>query len=82
VASLTITIGALTGTLTATDAKATEVVGNYADAIGATGTNQERLQAVLRELAQHMVTVGSAYVELASVSEARESARANAPKWE
>ena len=53
-ASLTLTIGAITGSVTATDAKASALVNQYADAIGATGTNTQRANAVVRALVRHM----------------------------
>lgn len=53
-ANLTISIGALTAQINADNAKAQEVVSLYADAIGATGTNQQRLQTVVQGLARHM----------------------------
>lgn len=59
-ASLTLTIGQLTATVTADNTKAVTVLEAFADAIGATGTNQERANAVVRALARHMVQQGQA----------------------
>lgn len=53
-ASLVLTIGALTATVSADNAKAANLLSAYADAIGATGTNQQKADAVLVALAQHM----------------------------
>ncbi len=53
-ASLAITIGALSRSKSATDAKATALVNDYADSIGATGTNAQRADAVLDALVRHM----------------------------
>jgi len=56
-ASITIKLGQLTSTITATDATATKVLANYADAyeLAMDGTPQERLDATLRHLVlKHM----------------------------
>lgn len=53
-ANLSITIGPLSRSRTADDARATEVVTQYAAAIGATGTAAQRLDAVLLSLERHM----------------------------
>ena len=53
-ASLTMTIGQLTATVNASDAKATALVAQYAAAIGATGTQQQRANAVMQALVRHM----------------------------
>lgn len=53
-ASLTLTIGQLTATVSANNTKASNLLNAYADAIGATGTNQEKADAVVRALVQHM----------------------------
>jgi hypothetical protein len=53
-ASLTITVGALNASVAATDQKATALLEQYAASIGATGTAQQRLNAVVASLASHM----------------------------
>lgn len=53
-ASLTLTIGTLTSTISADNQKAATLVSRYADAIGATGTSQQRLDTVLAEVVRHM----------------------------
>jgi hypothetical protein len=53
-ASLAITIGALSRSKSATDAKATALVNDYANSIGATGTNAQRADLVLEALVRHM----------------------------
>lgn len=57
-ASLTLTIGTLTATYTATNAKAQNVLLRYAAAIGADGTNQEKADAVVNALVRHMIEEG------------------------
>jgi len=58
-ASITIKLGSLTSTFTATDAAATKVLSNYADAyeLVMDGTPQERLDAVVQHLAGHLSAV-------------------------
>lgn len=53
-ATLAITVGPLTSTVTADNAKATALFTQYAAAIGATGTNQQKLDAIIRGLVEHM----------------------------
>jgi hypothetical protein len=53
-ASLTMTIGALSSTVSADNTKATNLVTQYAAAIGAVGTNQQKLDAVVLALVKHM----------------------------
>jgi hypothetical protein len=53
-ASLVLTIGQITGSVTAADAKAAALLNQYADAIGATGTNAQKADAVVRALVRHM----------------------------
>jgi hypothetical protein len=53
-ASLTLTIGALTASVSADNTKASNLLNAYADAIGATGTNQQKADAVIASLARHM----------------------------
>ena len=53
-ASLTITIGALTATVSADNTKASNLLNAYANAIGATGTNQQKANQVVRALVDHM----------------------------
>jgi len=53
-ATLTLTIGALTATVSADNTKASNLLNAYAKAIGATGTNQQKANAVIASLVQHM----------------------------
>lgn len=53
-ASLILTIGQLTATVTANNAKASALLEQYAASLGATGTNQQKADAVVRGLVQHM----------------------------
>ena len=53
-ANLTLTIGALSASVTADNAKASSLLTQYAAAIGAEGTNQEKADAVVRALVKHM----------------------------
>jgi hypothetical protein len=53
-ASLTITIGTLSAGVSAANTKASNLLNGYAAAIGATGTNQEKANAVVRALVDHM----------------------------
>jgi len=61
VASLTISIGALTGTISASNTKAGGILTQYAASIGATGTNQEKADAVVLALVRHMQQEGQHY---------------------
>jgi hypothetical protein len=53
-ANLTITIGALNASVSADNAKASALLSQYAEAIGAHGTNQQRADAVVQSLVRHM----------------------------
>lgn len=53
-ATLTLAIGSLTATVSATNTKATNLLTAYAAAIGASGTNQEKADAVVAALVTHM----------------------------
>lgn len=53
-ASLTLTIGALSASVSADNTKASNLLNAYADAIGANGTNQQRANAVVAALVRHM----------------------------
>jgi hypothetical protein len=57
-ATLTITIGPISGTVTTTNAKATAIVTQYAAAIGAVGTDEQKLNQVVLALAKHMQQQG------------------------
>jgi len=46
-ATLTLTIGALTATVSADNTKASNLLNAYAKAIGATGKNQQKANAVI-----------------------------------
>lgn len=69
-ASLAITVGALTASITATDLKAAEVLNRYADSIGATGTNQQRANAVITSLVQYMVKEGRRHLGAKTMDDA------------
>lgn len=53
-ATFNITIGNISAEKSTTNAKATAIVGAYADEIGATGTPTQRLEAVVQSLVDHM----------------------------
>lgn len=53
-ATLTLTIGQLSASKAVDNTKATAVLLAYAEAIGATGTNSQKLEAVVNALARHM----------------------------
>ncbi len=57
-ASLVITVGQLSAQVDASNAKANALLTQYAAAIGAEGTNQEKLDAVIRALVDHMKQAG------------------------
>lgn len=75
-ASLTLTIGALSASKSASNAKASALTEEYADALGATGTNQERLDAVVLGLVRHMQQQAQAYRARAAQTEAMTAAAA------
>lgn len=53
-ASLTLTIGALSASISADNTKASNLLTQYATAIGASGTNQQKADAVVLALVRHM----------------------------
>lgn len=57
-ASITIVVGALTATVTTTDAKANAILTQYGNSIGASGTNQQKLNQVMAGLVKHMQQQG------------------------
>ncbi len=69
-ARLLIEIGALSSEVTAANAKATVVLTNYAAHIGVTGTNQQKLDAIVADLKGILTNI--------SVSQAAETASAAA----
>lgn len=80
-ATITVSIGTVTATVQANNARAAAVVGACADAIGAEGTDQERLQAVVNDLVRYMMETG----RLQRMQAARQAAAAaanNDLKWE
>lgn len=83
-ASLTITIATLSTTVTATNAKAQAVVGGYADAIGASGTDQQRLDLVGEALARHMQEQAQQHRRLSAQADAAAAVEAEvaALTWE
>jgi len=64
-ATLTIAVGSLTASYTATNASAAKVLTNYTAAYDldpdGTATQQEKLQAVVNHLAQHISEVSRGY---------------------
>ena len=69
-ASLTLTVGALTATVSASNTKAANLLTQYADAIGASGTNQDKADAVVVALGRHMTEVAQRQRTNAAKSEA------------
>lgn len=54
-AAITVTIGTVSASVQATNAKATAVITAYADSLSVEGTDQERLQAVVNDLVRTMM---------------------------
>jgi hypothetical protein len=83
-ASLTITIGALSRSKSADDTKATNLLNEYASAIGAQGTNAQKADAVLVGLVRHMQEVAqrSRNNEQTTAALAAIKAEIDALKWE
>lgn len=83
-ASLTLTIGPISGTISANNTKAANIVTQYAAAIGAEGTDTQKLNAVVLELARHMQNVGQRQRLNAAKVEAMATIQAeiDALKWE
>lgn len=83
-ASITIEVGSLTATINTTDAKANAVVTQYAAAIGATGTNQQKLNTVVQALVRHMQDQGRGHRAVTAQAEAMAAAQVeiDALKWE
>lgn len=78
-ASLTLSVGPLSVSLTASDAAATELLNNYLSTledVAPDATNQEKAQAVLRSLAQYMRQRAQQGVDLDENTEARTRAAA------
>lgn len=57
-ASLTIKIALLESTVSADNTKASNLLAQYAASLGAEGTNQEKMDAVVRGLVEHMKQQG------------------------
>ena len=83
-ASLTLTIGALTATVSAGNAKASDILTQYAASIGASGTNQEKAYAVVRSLVRHMQQQGQRHRsnEAAAAAIATAQTEIDALVWE
>lgn len=81
-ASLTLTIGQLNASVEANNAKATAMLLAYADAISADGTNQEKADAVVRSLVDHIQFVVNQYNEAKAITIARHEALQNVARWE
>lgn len=76
-ATLSITVGQITSTITVTDETAQELLSDYAAAYGLpqTGSPQTRLDAVTRHLAQHVQDAANAYNQRAGAEAERERRR-------
>lgn len=83
-AQLTITIGQLVASVSANNTKASNLLSAYADAIGATGTNQEKAKAVLTSLVDHMHQEAQRHASNVAVTTALAdvSATLTESKWE
>lgn len=80
-ATITVSIGTVTATVQANNARAAAVAGAYADSLGAEGTDQERLQAVVNDLARYMLDVSRQQRMQAARQAAAVAANADL-KWE
>lgn len=76
-ASLTITVGTVTSSVTVSDATAQELLGDYAAEYGLPqdGTAQARLDAVTRHIAGHVHAVANAHNQRAGAEVERERLR-------
>lgn len=54
-ATLALVVGPVSASISASNAQAATILNAYADAIGATGTDQERANAVVQHLARVIV---------------------------
>ena len=78
-ATLTLTVGQLTASYKATDASAVKALANYAAAYGlesAPMTQQEKLQAIVNHLAQHISEVSGGHQRRAAREAAEDAAEA------
>lgn len=60
-ASLNITIGAVSATIEETNTRANKMLTTYSEAIGASGTNNEKALQVLKSLVRHMIDTNRRY---------------------
>lgn len=75
-ASLVLTIGPFSGSVSTTNAKASAIVTQYAEAIGASGTDEQKLDQVVLALAKHMQEQGRSHRKVALRVEALVAAQA------
>lgn len=75
-ASITISIGGLSSSIPASDAKANVLVTQYGAAIGASGSNQAKLDAVVRALVRHMQQQAAQHVSVTAQTSAAATAKA------
>jgi hypothetical protein len=73
-ASLTITVGALTASVSASNAKAAAVLQNFATAKEFTGTDQEKLDQVVNYLGGVLTGVSRSYAAMEAVRAAQAEA--------
>jgi hypothetical protein len=73
-ASLTITVGALSASVTANNTKAAEVLQNFAAAKEYTGTDQEKLNLITAYLAGILTGTARSYAAEQAAKAARETA--------
>lgn len=74
-ASLTLQVGPVTASFSAADAAATTVLLEYAAAIGATGSNQQKAAAVVQSLVAHMVDQARQHKQRAAIAQAMAAAQ-------
>ena len=81
-ASLTLVVGAINASVVASNANASSVLLEYADAIGADGTAQEKAEAVVRALVRHMAEEGGEYKRRTAAAAARYAPENQVGAWE
>lgn len=79
-ASLTITVGALTSSINAGNTNAARVLANFAEATGYSGPddNQAKLDHVTRRIVVYLTEVSKAYEARQAATQARDEALADA----
>jgi hypothetical protein len=73
-AQLSISIGALSSSVSASNTKAAEVLQNFALAKEFSGTDQEKLDQIVAHLAQVLTSGARSYLASQAVKEAQEAA--------